>query len=98
MMFDKKDEDIPTFAVLRQRMVDMAATRGVDKSICPSEVAKSFGSYWRDLMPRVHQVAEQLCSEGQLEYAKGGVSHGQHRPSGAYRLRIIPQTVDDASD
>jgi hypothetical protein len=49
-------------------------------------------------MPRVHQVAEQLCSEGQLEYAKGGISHGQSRPSGAYRLRIVPRTDEDAPD
>ncbi|WP_114097325.1 DUF3253 domain-containing protein [Thalassospira profundimaris] len=54
----------------------------------------TFGSYWRDLMPRVHQVAEQLCAEGLLEYNKGGVSHGQNRPSGAYRLRLIPVIED----
>lgn len=90
MMFDQSDEDIPTYAILRQRTIDLAAERGVEKTICPSEVARSFGSYWRDLMPRVHQVADQLCSEGQLEYCKGGVSHGQRRPSGHYRLRIIP--------
>jgi hypothetical protein len=90
-MFDQGDEDYPTYAILRQRMLDMATQRGVEKTICPSEIAKSFGSYWRDLMPRVHQVAEQLCIEGKLSFEKGGVSYGRDRPSGHYRLRIVPE-------
>tara|TARA_B100000674_G_scaffold83427_1_gene57797 strand:+ start:2023 stop:2403 length:381 start_codon:yes stop_codon:yes gene_type:complete len=94
MMFDQVDEDQPTYAVLRQRVIDMATQRGVEKTICPSEIAKSFGSYWRDLMPRVHQVADQLCAEGKLTFEKGGVSYGQHRPSGHYRLRIVPEKDD----
>ncbi|MBC45021.1 MAG: hypothetical protein CMO08_04375 [Thalassospira sp.] len=94
MMFDQKDEDQPTYAILRQRMVDMATQRGVEKTICPSEVAKSFGSYWRGLMPRVHQVADQLCAEGKLTFEKSGVSYGRHRPSGHYRLRIVPEDED----
>ncbi len=89
MMFNQKDEDLPTYAILRQRVINLATERGAGNTICPSEVARSFGSYWRDLMPRVHQVAEQLCVEGQLEYSKGGISHSQNRPSGAYRLRLV---------
>ncbi|WP_336081305.1 DUF3253 domain-containing protein [Thalassospira sp. CH_XMU1448-2] len=94
MMLDQTDEDLPTYAILRQRLVSLATERGAESTFCPSEVAMTFGSYWRDLMPRVHQVAEQLCSEGLLEYNKGGVSHGQNRPSGAYRLRLIPVIED----
>ncbi|MDG4719502.1 MULTISPECIES: DUF3253 domain-containing protein [Thalassospira] len=90
MMLDQSDEDLPTFAILRQRAISLAQQRGSENTFCPSEVARSFGSYWRDLMPRVHQVAQQLCCEGQLEYNKGGISHGQNRPSGAYRLRLVP--------
>jgi hypothetical protein len=95
MMFDQKDEDQPTYAILRQRVIDLATERGPDKTICPSEVAKTFGSYWRDLMPRVHQVAEQLCAERKLTFEKGGISHGQNRPSGHYRLRIVADDQDD---
>ncbi|AXO15159.1 DUF3253 domain-containing protein [Thalassospira indica] len=102
MMFDQKDEDQPTYAILRQRVIDLATERGPDKTICPSEVAKTFGSYWRDLIPRVHQVAEQLCAErkltfekGGLTFEKGGISHGQNRPSGHYRLRIVADDQDD---
>ncbi|MBO6577523.1 MAG: DUF3253 domain-containing protein [Thalassospira sp.] len=95
MMFDRKDEDQPTYAILRQRVIDLATERGPEKTICPSEVAKTFGSYWRDLMPRVHQVAEQLCAERKLTFEKGGISHGQNRPSGHYRLRIVADDPDD---
>lgn len=95
MMLDQSDEDLPTYAILRQRMIDLATKRGAEKTLCPSDVAKSFGSYWRDLMPRVHQVADQLCAEGILEYEKGGISHGKHRPSGPYRLRVVPAEQDE---
>lgn len=94
MMVDDVEETRPTYAVLRQRMLSLAARRGADKSICPSEVARSFGKNWTDLMPRIHQVAEQLCAERLLEYQKGGISHGQNRPSGAYRLCLIPDDGD----
>ncbi|WP_033069843.1 DUF3253 domain-containing protein [Thalassospira australica] len=94
MMFDPHDEGQPTYAVLRQRMITLATRRGADKTICPSEIAKSFGSHWRSLMPRVHQVADQLCAERKLVFEKGGISHGQHRPSGHYRLRIAPGNPD----
>jgi len=56
-MVDDVEETRPTYAVLRQRMLSLAARRGADKSFCPSEVARSFGKNWTDLMPRIHQVA-----------------------------------------
>lgn len=38
----------------------LAHARGVDKTFCPSEVARSLAEDWRPLMPRVRAIAATL--------------------------------------
>jgi hypothetical protein len=53
---------------VRAAMRALLCSRGVDKSACPSDVARVVGqSSWRSLMPLVREVAIALCNEGELE-------------------------------
>ena len=45
------DEDIKSV------LLDLAHRRGSGKTFCPSEAARALGDDWRDLMPRVREVA-----------------------------------------
>jgi hypothetical protein len=45
---------------IRAAILQMVIARGQDRSICPSDVARSLGSDWRPLMPRVRQVAAAM--------------------------------------
>ncbi|MEO7917344.1 MAG: DUF3253 domain-containing protein [Dokdonella sp.] len=68
-----------TRALLRQR--------DVDKSICPSEVARIVaGDEWREQMPRMLEIAWQLESEGWLQVTRKGVPVS-HPTRGPIRLR-----------
>ena len=41
-------------------LMDLAYRRGIDKSFCPSEVARALAEDWRPLMSDVRRVAAEL--------------------------------------
>ena len=56
-------------------LLALIAQRGKQSSACPSEVARALAPEdWRDLMPRVRQVAGQLALRGLLDISQGGQS------------------------
>jgi hypothetical protein len=66
--------------------------RGIEKTICPSEVARALGkteAEWRPLMRPVRDVAAKLADAGELEVSQRGepVDPRDHR--GAIRLRLL---------
>jgi hypothetical protein len=74
---------------IRTRVLELTQTRGPDKSICPSEVARSLApDRWRELMGEVRVVARALVEEGLLEATQGG--RPVHLPTarGPVRLRM----------
>ena len=60
---------------IKTALLALIAQRGEESSACPSEVARALAPEdWRDLMPRVRQVAGQLALRGLLDVSQGGES------------------------
>ena len=60
---------------------------GSDKSICPSEVARSLAEEWRPLMGVVRQAAVRLAQAGQIEILRKGQPIDPAETHGVIRLR-----------
>lgn len=82
---------------IEQRMLELAAARSgatgnFDKTICPSEVARSFadpGSQdWRGLMPKIRAAAVHLALERRLVITRKGKPADPQSFRGVYRLRL----------
>lgn len=61
--------------------------RGADKSICPSEVARSLAAEWRPLMDVVRQAAMRLAQAGQIDILRKGKRIDPAATHGVIRLR-----------
>ncbi|MEL7543449.1 MAG: DUF3253 domain-containing protein [Pseudomonadota bacterium] len=83
---DVSDNDICT-AILA-----LTKARGPDKTICPSEVARSLAedeAVWRSLMPRVRDCAAELVDDGKIAILQKGQPVADPRDvSGPIRLCI----------
>lgn len=54
---------------IEEAILDLCSTRGVGRTICPSEVARYLATNeteWRTLMPEVRRTAAQLQAQGRL--------------------------------
>ena len=76
----------------REAMLALLAARAPDRSVCPSEVAKSLAEQsepgrvpWRDEMPQVHAVVDQLLAEGLIRLTWKGTTLAKR--AGPYRIR-----------
>lgn len=70
-------------AQLRSEILRIAEHRGTDKTLCPSEAARSIGGEnWRELMPEARRVAFVLAREGAVQVTQRGeeVSEGVRGP------------------
>lgn len=64
----------PTDSQIEAAALHLLARRGLESSICPSEVARLLKSTnWRALMPRVRDVSRQLALAGRLNVTQRGV-------------------------
>ena len=53
---------------IRELHLRIALERGVNKTYCPSEVARQYSKDdWRRYMPVVRQVADSLIEEGKIQ-------------------------------
>ncbi|RYE35842.1 MAG: DUF3253 domain-containing protein [Sphingobacteriaceae bacterium] len=67
----------------------MATQRGVDKTICPSEVARNlFPENWRDQMQNIRNAAFELQVENQVQVLQKGKSVDPETSKGPVRIRI----------
>ncbi|MBD1875771.1 DUF3253 domain-containing protein [Nodosilinea sp. FACHB-131] len=76
-------------ADLRTTLLGLLAQRSPDKTICPSEVARTLSpENWRELMPAVREVGAELVAEGEIvvrqqgqvvdpKTARGPIRYGQ---------------------
>lgn len=65
--------------------------RAEGSSICPSEVARKLSSEsWRDLMPRVHQVALKLSDEEKITITQRHRKADLRKVKGPYRILKSP--------
>lgn len=86
-------------------MVDMCASRGPDKTCCPSEVARVVADQlaedpgaadWRAWMAPVHQTARHLHKQGRVRILqRGRLVSPDASITGPIRLQIGPNTPSD---
>lgn len=71
----------------------LLAERGLDKTICPSEIARAIaaadshdGSEWRAWMPSVRDVTAELAAAGVIEVTQRGSRVDIHSVRGPVRI------------
>ncbi len=65
----------PDASTIAGEILKQTASRGPERSICPSEVARALApeeDAWRRLMSNVRRVALSLAREGQVEVLRKG--------------------------
>jgi len=77
---------------IETEMLNLLRQRGPDKTICPSEVARSLfaPSEWRAHMAQVREVAFRLVEAGLIDVTQRGRVVDTHRAKGPIRLRLKP--------
>jgi hypothetical protein len=76
---------------IRSEILRACAQRGNEKTICPSEVARSLvPEGWRDWMNPVRREAVQLAKEGKIRIMQRGREVDPSGFKGPIRLQWIP--------
>ncbi|WP_421657070.1 DUF3253 domain-containing protein [Leptothermofonsia sp. ETS-13] len=74
---------------IRQCILAKVRTRGLEKTICPSEVARELGGEeWRSLMSEVRMVGIELAKSGEIQITQGGKAINPLNIKGPIRLRV----------
>ena len=76
---------------LNELIMSMAKKRGLEKTFCPSEIARQISSKedeWRSLMEPVRCAATQLIDQGQLVCKQAGEIVDIRTVKGPIRLQI----------
>ncbi|MBM3589028.1 MAG: DUF3253 domain-containing protein [Alphaproteobacteria bacterium] len=69
-------------------MLRIAAERGPQKSLCPTDVARAVSAEnWRPLLGAVWQVAAELARQGKIEILRKGKPIRPDELRGVIRLR-----------
>ena len=58
--------------LIAPELVAQLHSRSEGSSICPSEVARALFDEWRDLMPKIRKVSDQLAHQGVLTIQAAG--------------------------
>ncbi|MEL6383321.1 MAG: DUF3253 domain-containing protein [Cyanobacteria bacterium J06626_18] len=78
-------------AAIRNCLLKLVRDRGPNKTICPSEVARSLGDDdWRSLMDQVRAVGIELYNAGKIAITQKGQVVNPHTVKGPIRYRLIP--------
>jgi Protein of unknown function (DUF3253) len=78
--------------ILRQ-----AAACGVDKSLCPSDVAMAMGTDWRSKLSAVRRAAIRLACAGRIDILRKGRPVDPVGVKGVIRLRLRPPSADSSA-
>lgn len=82
---------------IRTLLIRFALQRGLTKTFCPSEVARSIGTteaQWRALMDPVRGAARQMIEAGDMQCLQKGVVVDIDDVRGPIRLRATQQLLD----
>ena len=80
---------------LKRLTIELATKRGPEKTICPSEVARTASpQQWANLMPAVRAAAMELVEEGRLRVLQKGREVDISTVKGPIRLQIVPPGDD----
>lgn len=76
--------------LISDTILQMATERGADKTICPSEVARTlFPANWRKYMDEVRQCAIDLQHKGQIVITQKGEPVDTGNIKGPIRIKIV---------
>jgi hypothetical protein len=77
---------------LEDTILSLVAARGLDKTICPSDAARSIGGDhpdgWGPLMQPIRRVAVRLAKEGRIIITRKGRAVDPDDFRGVYRLGL----------
>jgi hypothetical protein len=73
---------------IHARILELVAARGPERTICPSEVARSLAGAdaFRPLMPHVREAAAELADRGTIEVTQRGKRVDARHARGPIRL------------
>lgn len=84
-------------AELRNTILEAIAERGPDKTVCPSEIARSIAGQdekkWRLLMKPIRACAVELAGDGLLTVRRKGKIVDPNDFKGIYRLGQPPKNA-----
>lgn len=83
---DRTDKPVSN-TLIRETILAQTSERGIEKSICPSEVARALATEWQSLMSRVRREAIVLMQEGEIEILRKGKPVPAEEVRGVIRLR-----------
>ena len=73
---------------LESAILELLKTRKPGASICPGEAARAvFEKDWREQMPQVRAVANEMFEQSQIEICQKGVAVDPATAKGPIRLR-----------
>lgn len=76
-------------AQIRREILAQVRQRGLHKTICPSEVARSLSPHhWRDLMPQVRDVGISLAEAALIHVTQRGQIVDPKTAKGPIRYRV----------
>lgn len=79
----------PSSDTIQASILGLTTARGPNKSICPSEVARSLEpERWQSLMTPIRQAAIVLAKAGQIDILRKGRPVEPEAVRGVIRLRI----------
>ena len=76
---------------IESTILTLTAQRGLEKSICPSEVARALRPDWQVLLPAVRHAAARLALAGRIEILRHGQPVDPASFKGVIRLRALPE-------
>lgn len=84
---DETPESMPD---VKPKLLALLKERGFEKTICPSEVARSLREEdWRGLMPRVREAAGELVEQGIAEVTQAGEPVDPVKATGPIRIGLV---------
>lgn len=79
-----------TVCPVTETIINLAAARGITKTICPSEVARQlWPGEWRKHMPEVREAAFILREKGYIRILQKGTEILEDEIKGPIRIQII---------
>jgi hypothetical protein len=103
------EHEEPSSKDIRDEILRFLLMMKPGESICPSDIGRTFGSKWRELMTTVRDVASDMVRDGAIEITQNGevvdiderkieTLKGPIRLRLAKRRSIDSSSLDDSED
>lgn len=80
---------------IEHRILSLTRSRGREKSVCPSDVARDlFSDVWREHMDEVRNVAGELQAVGKIKILQSGKPVRIDQARGPIRLSVSDYDID----